>query len=243
MTKPQSYANFAARCWADHRLCGCPQGQPRVCERPVRVPGVFQSRGLAALLPIAFLVLSGCSADRGTKAAPLPPLRAADTSASPSLLPSLPPSPSSPAASGSASRAPATIPAEAAANTPQGASAFARFYFEELLRAYMTTDTRGLRAFAADSCGTCAGLANGIDSMRSAKRHVTGPPFDVLSVDAPGFGYGPVTVDVQYKVTAFDVLEYDGRVARHAVTEGPDTFIVTLERSGSSWLMAKIQVP
>ena len=207
---------------------------------------MLQRPGLAALLPIALLLLAGCSAERASQAAPLPPLRT--PSAAPLASPSLPLSPSPlPPLSLSPSPLPSPIavavPAEASANTPQGASAFARFYFAELLRAYTTYDTRAVRSLAAESCRTCAGLTGGIDSMRQAQQRVTGPPLEVLAAEAPAFDSGPITVDVPYKVSAFNVLRADGQVEHHVQAEKPSTLVATLQRSGAKWLMSKIQVP
>lgn len=193
-----------------------------------------QRPGLAALLPIALLLLAGCSAERASQAAPLPPLRTPSAAPSASLSPSLAPI---------AAPVAVAVPAEASANTPQGASAFARFYFAELLRAYTTYDTRAVRSLAAETCRTCAGLTGGIDSMRQAQQRVTGPPLAIHFAEAPGFGYGPVTVDVQYSIPEYKLVDGQGTVVRHFLEKKNRTFIVTLERAGQGWLMGRIQVP
>ena len=129
------------------------------------------------------------------------------------------------------------------ANTPQGAGAFTRFYFAEVLKAYNTQDTQIVRGLAADSCKTCAGLAGSIDAMRVSHQRVTGPPIEVLSAETPGFGYGPVVVDLQYKIPSYNVIDEQGKIVHHIPAEKRDVFLITLNRVSVGWLIGKIQVP
>lgn len=200
-------------------------------------------RGLMACLPIALVLLSGCASERVPQAAPLPPLVAASPSP-PSALAS--PTPALASASPSAATPAAVavdVPAAARANTPQGAGAYVRFYFDELLKAYVSQDTRTVRALAADSCTACSGFAGGIDATRAKNRRITGPPLEVLSAEAPGFGYGPVVVDLQYRIPSYDIVDAQGKIAYHIPAEGRDVFLVTLDRVGAEWRIGKVQVP
>ena len=203
-----------------------------------------QPRGLAACLPIALALLCGCSSTRSPQAAPLPPAGSASPAATPS--PSPMPSPATAAVSSPAAEVARTsidVPFAATANTPQGAGAFTLFYFDELLKAYTTQDTRAIRTLAAESCKGCAGLAGGIDSLRDNHRRVTGAPIKVLSAETPGFGYGPVVVDLQYITPAYDIVDANDKIVRRFSAEKRNLFFVSLTRTGTGWLIGRIQVP
>ena len=210
-------------------------------ERTRYGPPVHPPLRLAACLPIALVLLCGCAGERSPHAAPLPPLTLTSPTAAPS--PSAPPSPASQPASPSPTALPVGVPAAATANTPQGAGAFTRFYFDELLKAYATQDTRTVRALAADSCRTCAGVAGGIDGMREKSYRIVGAPIELLTAEAPGFGDEAVTVDVQYQVPAYKVVDAMGKLVYDSPGEKRNIFIITLQRMSSHWLMSKIQVP
>ena len=83
----------------------------------------------------------------------------------------------------------------------------------------------------------------GIDQLKNENLKVSGPPIRIRSAEAPGFGYGPVTVDVQYSIPSYAVIDATGKQISNFPAKNSKTFIVTLERAASNWLMSKIQTP
>lgn len=201
-------------------------------------------RSLMACLPIALVLLSGCAAERSPASAPLPPLGIASPAAAPT--PSATPSSAPPGASASPTvQTPVAVdvPAPARANTPQAAGAFVRFYFDELLKASISLDTRRVKFLAADSCRTCAGLTSGFEVMRVQNEKLSGAPLVIEGAEAPGFGYGPVVVDLYYSIPQYDLLDAQGKIIKRFEAVGSSTFLVTLMRRSSNWQILEIQVP
>lgn len=99
----------------------------------------------------AFLIgtlLSGCSGGPGatdTDVGPTPSRATTTASASPSTTPGV-----------LDDAALARIPKAARAHTPAGAEAFARFYLDQVNKAWMAPDPDLIRPYALETCKTCA---------------------------------------------------------------------------------------
>ncbi|MCW2680350.1 MAG: hypothetical protein JWM62_1751, partial [Frankiales bacterium] len=117
---------------------------------------------IRTLVAAACLVglVGGCSSD--PKPAPLPPVPSA--SPAPSALP---------------------LPSEAAAETPQGAAAFARYYMDVITQALSSGDATLLRTLSDADCGGCTnfiGAAEGgepggrIEDARLVVEFAEAPP-------------------------------------------------------------------
>lgn len=148
--------------------------------------------------------------------------------------------PVSPAASPSASAAP-EVPAQARAATPQGAAAFARFWFDALNRAAATGDTAELRALSTSACTACTRFADSIDFLYS-QGGIRGGVFSLVAAEAPPIepGDDEAAVTVVYNVTATEQLAADGSVSKRIEPLNNVSGEMTLRRAGDGWLAAEL---
>lgn len=66
------------------------------------------------------------------------------------------------------------LPQKAEKNSPDGAEAFTRYFFEVVTHAMQTGDTAPLKAVSDPDCKTCAGLSEAIDHMYGEGRRNEG---------------------------------------------------------------------
>ena len=96
----------------------------------------------------------------------------------PSALPSVTPVASTP--TGTPSAAPVVVPPEARAATPEGASAFARFFFDTLNEAYRTRDATALQAISHPDCKSCAVFVAQVKELRAKDQTLENGDYDVV---------------------------------------------------------------
>ncbi len=185
--------------------------------------------GLAAVSALAVAaLLAGCSGD------PEP---------APTALPPLPPLPSPSPSSSPPSASPVPLPNEARAPTSQGAAAFARYYVNELGRAYASLDTTTVRSLSDPACKSCANFVTDIETIKRTKHRVVGDPFVVDFAVSPTSTARAATVDVNY--SSPPQVEYDaqGKVVQRTPPAVRSPLVITLVRSDGSWRLRKIQLP
>lgn len=155
----------------------------------------MRCRGSAAAGLLALALTAACSSE----------------AEEPQALPSV-----SPVASASPSAAPAVVPPSAQAETPQGAAAFARFWFETLNAAARTGDTTELRAISRPDCETCGAFAKSIEDLYRPGGRIEGGVFTVVAAEAPALppGTSSARVTVIYDVSPTKQLGANGEVLR-----------------------------
>ena len=166
------------------------------------------------------VVLSGCTSDEGD----------------PTVL--------SPAPSASSTAAPLQVPPEATADTPQGAAAFARFFFADVVnRAYETMDTRTITALSASQCNSCKNIVSDIERVREAGHEVAGQRFVIEFAEAaPAGSDGDVVVDFRFSADRYREMDNSGQVIRDVAPRVKQDAQVKLIRSGDGWLVSGIQM-
>lgn len=170
---------------------------------------------LAAMSAAALLV--ACSSD--PESAPLPPVPR--TSPTPVVLP---------------------LPSEAAAATPQGAAAFARYYLEVLGAAFQAADPSSLDELSAPGCGGCDALITSVRELQAEGRRRVGGEYIVKSVAAPPVEQGDVVVEIAYERAAGQVVDATGRVTASAAPVPPTNAQMRLLRNGNSWIVQGYRV-
>ena len=168
------------------------------------------------------LVLGGCTSDDGKK---------------PTVLPSLAP----PAASLSAVPVP-SIPAEASAETSQGAAAFVRHYMVVLGAAIQNADPAPVQALSDAGCGGCQNLIRAIEVAKADRQRVEGAEFRVAFAVAPALTASDVIVDIRYDRAPGEVLDATGAVVRPIAPEPTVDAQVRMARTGSSWRVLGFRV-
>lgn len=159
------------------------------------------------------LSLVGCSEDPVPN--PLPPLPTASPSPSVVAAPSPPP--------------------EALAETPQGAAAFAEYYFDVVNAASLSANASPLRNLSSSDCGGCQNIIQAIEAPATPGETVDGGLFDVLFAEAPPAQEGVVPVELQYVITALRVLGDQGEVLRSKPRSEPISAQLFLQRTAGTW--------
>jgi hypothetical protein len=191
---------------------------------------------LAAGLVAAALVVGGCSS--GAQGAPGP-----DAATQPSTTSSA--VSSTPSTSESATLdavALARIPKAARAHTPQGAEAFARFYLEQVNKAWMAPDPELIRPYALESCKTCANFVETTIWLRDEQLHYERPPTEIgPSGWLPESTKDHAFVQVVNNQQQSRILKADGSV-EDSVDKTPALDEVELRWENGVWLLAAIRI-
>ena len=169
-------------------------------------------RGALTALCVA-AALAGCSDDPEPRT--LPPL--ASASPSPSVVP---------------------MPSEAAAETPEGAAAFARYYFDVVVNAgFATGDAALLRSVSHPDCDGCNNLIQAVEEEVAPGERIEGGIFEVVFSEAPPVEAGDVIVDLRYGVSELRVLDSDGKVLRRTPADLGIDAQLRLVRQGRGWIV------
>ena len=166
------------------------------------------------------LVLSGCTAKEKA----------------PTVLPPVP--------SSSPSRPPPSPPPEAAAETAEGATAFARYYFEVVVnRGYETLDPTDVARSSAPSCNSCKNIVSDIERLRSGGLRVSGRRFVIEYAEtAPLQANGAAIVDFRFAADSYQEVDSNGVVVRQEDAQSKQDAQVKLVRSGVGWLVSGIRM-
>lgn len=192
-----------------------------------------QSRGyavrLAAAVAAAAVVaggLGGCTPDPKPSTSP----SASASSPSGSVSPSVSPSPS---ASPSVS-----IPPEASVQTPEGAVAFVKFYFDQVNKAWMTPDASLLPPLGEPACKSCTALQADALEFTTLARRYSSLPVEVLNVE--GLAGAPLAqqlVSVRMRQLPADVVDKAGAVVETRTDETFDRKVLLGWREGRWWIV------
>ena len=171
-------------------------------------------RVLGATLALA-VVLTGCSSKEKA----------------PTVLPPVP--------SASPSLAPLSPPPEAAAETSEGASAFARYYFETVVnRGYETLDPIEITTYSDPACNSCKNIVNDIERLKASELRVGGQrfviEFAVTSQIEPG---KPAIVDFRFNADTYREVDASGKVVREFPAQRKQDAQAAMIRSGDGWLV------
>jgi len=137
---------------------------------------------------------------------------------------------------------PADVPAEARANTPDGAKAFARHFFGQVNKAYTTPQTGLLAPLSTPNCKTCAAAEDNASSYLATGRRYDRDALDVLEValDAETISDGHV-VDVTAHQRPAKVVDSAGTVTEQ-INEVRSVFVVWVRRVAGSWRIDSVKV-
>lgn len=186
------------------------------------------------LLVLATVVLAGCTAETDPQPVALPTVSASPT---PSTTPRSTPTPSV-----TASAVPVPVPAAARAATPQGAAAFARFYFEQINQGFREPGTSVLAPHSDPQCQSCRNFISTLKSMQKEGLYHDGVGFVIIAAEAPPIESGYSQVLVSYELPKHNLRGRDGAVVEAVPCEPPGQYIATVQRKGSTWLMRGIEV-
>lgn len=181
-------------------------------------------RGVVAL-PLLALLLAACSGEPESGPSSLPKI---------STAPSVSPSASSPEVA---------MPSEAAAATPQGAAAFARYYLQVLHEAFETAETRPLAAISHPECSTCQNFIRITQADQLKALRFQGGDYEVLSAEATQSAPGDALVDVLYNRSASVTRDADGAVVSRGAPQDRVLMQMRTVRSTDGWIARGIRYP
>jgi hypothetical protein len=167
-------------------------------------------RAAAAVLCVV-VALAGCSSDPEPQ--PLPPI--GTSSPSPVALP---------------------LPSEAAAETPEGAAAFARYWMQVLETALAKGDATQLRRLSDEGCGGCNNLIGAVEGGEPGET-IRGAELVVQFTEAPPVENGETIVTLRYTRQAGELVAADGSTATPIAPEGPIDAEMRVRRAGTSWIV------
>ncbi|WP_157622576.1 DUF6318 family protein [Nostocoides sp. Soil756] len=153
---------------------------------------------------LAAVVLGGCTDDASPVVTPSPTASSANPSPSPSPSASVSPSAT---ASGPA------IPAAARAQTPAGAEAFVRFFFDELNLAWTRPDPSVLPTLSRGECQFCKKMqARAVELSESGQRYASDPVEVKTLTVLEGAPAGDIYFDLGLLQNAVNVIDKAGKV-------------------------------
>ena len=190
-----------------------------------------------AVVPLALAALGACTGSDPGPAVTTPPSNSAVTS---SPAPTTTTSSATPSPTATVDPVIAKIPAPARPHTQDGAEAFARFYMEQVNRAFTSADPTALAALAGPDCKTCSAFVAGAKDLKAKGHRHQGLS---ISVDgSPSNSYKPNSAIVQVFVTQHSVPVIDRRGKQVEQTkEGQGIFFATLTFD-KHWVVQRLQV-
>ena len=132
------------------------------------------------------------------------------------------------------------IPAAARSNSKSGATAFVRFYFEEVNAAYLApseSSAKRILQISTSTCKSCAAGAADIRSLSQAKQRLAEPAFAPLSgVTAEKVSGTSYRVSFTMSQTDAKVLDASGKVVDNQVAKSQSQLAAVVWKEGS-WHM------
>lgn len=129
---------------------------------------------------------------------------------------------------------PPEMPALAREQTPEGAVAFAEWWFDTLNYATATGDTSGLADASDAQCETCANFISQIEGAYSRGGHIEGG-LTSASIDAPGgMEVRGINLAVFAEVEAMTIVDHNGDVVE-ALASGSDILVFAALATEDGW--------
>ena len=184
---------------------------------------------------VALATLGACTGGDPGPSRTTPPASTTTTAAPTTTTTTSPPSPSP-----SVDPVIAKIPVAARAHDKAGVTAFSRFYFTELNRAFRTGDTVLLAQLASTKCSTCTAFVDGVDELRDKGRRYDGDLVSVSSASALNFSDSAKQVLLEIDQRAVPVLDKSG-VRVQTTPPGQASFVASLAFESGRWTLTRLQ--
>jgi len=158
------------------------------------------------------LVLVGCSGSGDPEPIPTTPTPTASTPASPSPTPEDTPTgdPTETSEPDEAGGLP-PLPDAAKENTPEGAEAFIRYYFDVANGLYMDPKPGVISVLAFEDCQSCASMEAQISDMAAQSQRARTQPYEIRSMARVGGSFDDVTTfNMVMNLPANAILDSNG---------------------------------
>ncbi|WP_406833212.1 DUF6318 family protein [Pedococcus sp. KACC 23699] len=162
------------------------------------------------------------------------------TSSSPGSVSPTTSSPSSSSTSSSSSSSPSSatvaVPRAATKKTPEGAEAFARFYWESVGQSTVSLDSSKVRSMSTIDCPDCKGLYEVVDTLRRKGQKAESSSFDIRLVTQTAKSDEGFVVEVAGKERPIRLLDSSGKVLSTSKA-GVFTWATRVVWRGDRWLV------
>lgn len=185
--------------------------------------------GAAALAVAAMLALAACEgdADGDVTASPGPSTPMVTTSTPVTSTTTPTPSPS------------VVVPKAARAHTDAGAIAFAKFYTREVDRAYVTGDTRFLRAYSTKDCNGCDAIYEGVEDLAREGKRQEALAISIKGAERKGVRGKDIVIWITTESREVAYVLRDGTKTDDTTDVGPLTVQVALRTTPTGWLASE----
>jgi hypothetical protein len=177
----------------------------------------------AVLVPLLVAAVAGCSGG-DPEVVVLPPLPEITARPTPSATPT-----------------PDALASAATAATPQGAAAFARYYYEKVVaEALVTLDSGAMRRHSASTCEVCRLQAEAVDRERKTGHRYAGGRIIVRAAEAAPPADGRVAVALVYDAAELRRTDQASPAPTPLAATTGVRLEVTVIRAGEGWKVSAI---
>jgi hypothetical protein len=150
----------------------------------------------------------------------------------------LPPVSAAPSPSASAE---SQVPADARAETPQGAAAFAEFFYKQVARGFQTQNPSLVQEISLPSCEACTRYIESIQSVRDDDLRVEGGDFKILFAVSPAEDAADeARVDVGWDFEPVKYYDSNGALVDSGPAVSGVEETMQLVRRDDSWMVASL---
>lgn len=140
-----------------------------------------------------------------------------------------------------ASASPSAVPSAAIAATPQGAAAFARYFYQQIEQAFAKQDPSLIAALSDASCQTCNNYIRSVTTLRDERQRIEGKlVFTILLAEAPATDGKTARVDVIWSTPANKRYDSAGRLIHSQEPLSRVEETLELRRAGHSWMVQQV---
>lgn len=177
--------------------------------------------GLRAVAVVALTVaLAGCTSEAKAPST-LPSLNSEPSAASPSVSP--------------------TAPTPVAAPDAEGASAFGRYFYEQIEASFAKRDPSLVSALSSKDCAICKRYVDSVTALRDNDEHVDDYDITVLSSAAPATSGDVARVTVVYNDSASTRKDASGRVLDSEPGRQNVASELVLARRDGTWIVTEVR--
>ena len=134
-----------------------------------------------------------------------------------------------------------TAPGSYAPSTPEGAAAFARYWYSQLAAAFLSRNPEMVRRLSSQECRACARYIASISGLRDRNETVVGVLYIIKLAEAPGVPGPDFRVDIIFDAPATHTFDAAGReIASEPEVRGYQEQL-TLVRNKDTWLVKREQ--
>jgi hypothetical protein len=132
------------------------------------------------------------------------------------------------------------VPPAAQEATPEGAAAFARFFYSEVSRGYANKDPEIVRRLSAPGCKACERFIASMTALRDDAQTVTPVVYNITAAESPEITGAQARVDVMYDSPEVVSRDRSGAVLFTEPEVSGFLEQMTLARGPSGWLVQEL---